>query len=128
MLMYSDIYVIRDKPNHIGKIISLSATEIKTLFEYFHFKKSSINEKSNHTMFIMSLTQFAQLSEYWVALPISETIVLITPAIVPNMGNMPSMTTSISPPIRARPAALKWEFDPVVGSHDPTFLTTKVNY
>ena len=78
-------------------------------------------------MFIMSLTQFAQRYEYSVTEPISETIVLITPAIVPNMGNMPSMAKSISPPIKARPAPLKWGLDPVMGSHDPTFLV-KVIY
>ena len=81
-------------------------------------------------MFIMSLTQFAQRSEYSVADPISETIVLITPAIIAKGGKaIPSMTNIVSttPPIRARPAALKCEFDPVVGSHDPTFLV-KVIY
>ena len=57
-------------------------------------------------------------------------MVLITPAIIAKGGKaIPSMTNIVSttPPIRARPAALKCEFDPVVGSHDPTFLV-KVIY
>ena len=36
------------------------------------------------------------------------------------MGNVPCIQESIHVAIRERPAALKWEFVPLVGAHDPT--------